>query len=756
MPAHVTIPLDRAWNSWTDRPAELTFLPLGVHVTPVLYSTRAGATSLIEPRRGGVRFGTHSIDNRHHSLDCDFAGTSLTFEAGTNDPFAIAGRWQASTLGEWGARFWLMLAFHGPDGTTARFDPPSGAVLIEIAGRTVALVSKDPAILVSGHETLDALREELVASGYFYVGSRSTASPLLALRFNLEMMREGAYGAAVADTPDLAIAKARSQLEAMAAPLAPAHEGASSGALDAMRDVVGWNTVWDTANHRPYTRVTRIWNLGDFAVWYNDQTYAALLSGAFDTNLARENMAAAHAGVTPQGNVACIVTSNGAWVDRSQPPLGSLTARQLYLRTRERSLLEAHYTALARNQRWWRRERDPEGSGLVSCGTSDVGEALYKGTPFGARNETGMDNSATHDEAVYDRETRSLSTWDLGLNCAVALDAEMLSLIAGELGHAGDAREFAAFAERSRTLISEELWDPERRIFANRQRNGAFVRSLSPTSFYPLACGAATLKQADDLLGHLSDPKTFHTPFPLPNATRDDPAYAENVYWRGRIWPNVNFIVWLGLRRYGLDGEAGTLAAKSYDLFMRSWKTDRVAAENYNAETGEALDQGDTDPFYIWSALLPMMAVEEICGFDPWHGWTLTNGPDTRLGPLQTPIGPAYLERRNGALRLSRDDTNEFSTTIAGRLRDVRFFEGGFSCTVPPTEREGSIVFHRILPEQVIAASLGSQALAAGADGLNGTRMIVPAGTEARRLGIWFDRAVDTEDARIDNIRPAQ
>jgi putative isomerase len=285
-----------------------------------------------------------------------------------------------------------------------------------------------------------------------------------------------------------------------------------------------------------------------------------------------------------------------------------LVVWQLYQRTGERSMIHASYDALVRNRRWWQDNRDPDDFGLLSCGTSDVGEGLYKGTAFAARNETGMDNSATHDEAIYDPVTRTLSTFDLGLNCAAALDAEMLSKMAAVLGKHDDAREFAALAERHRTLISETLWDESRGIFANRQRHGGFVRSLSPTSFYPLLCGAATPEQAARLLEHLSDETTFGGDFVLPNATRDDPAFADNVYWRGRIWPNVNYMVWLGLRRYGFVAEASKLASQSYELFMKSWREDRIASENYNAVTGEAMDQGDTDPFYIWAAMLPLMA----------------------------------------------------------------------------------------------------------------------------------------------------
>jgi putative isomerase len=63
----------------------------------------------------------------------------------------------------------------------------------------------------------------------------------------------------------------------------------------------------------------------------------------------------------------------------------------MYLRSRSLPLLEFAYDALARNHAWWRRRRDPFGRGLVSYGTSNVGEGLYIGTSFGARNESAME-----------------------------------------------------------------------------------------------------------------------------------------------------------------------------------------------------------------------------------------------------------------------------------------------------------------------------------------------------------------------------
>jgi len=739
MPKHSTIPLMRAWNSWSERPAEMVFLPLGVRITPVLYSTRSRTTSAIEPRRNPVRLGRHAIDGSLIELETEHTGTTVAFSATKTDPFAVRGSWEGKGSAEWGLRFWLTLAISADGGEIGVHDAGQNTTLLKIGTRFVAVVTADVPVHVTGHDTIEALRADFEENGYFYTATRRNEAPVIALRFNLEMMRKGAYAAAVADSAELAIAKAKACL-ASGAPddMTAGQTGVFAGSLDAVRDVVAWNTIWDETNARPYTAVTRIWNLGKFAVWYNDQLFAALLAGVFDADLARENMATAMASATPQGNIACIVTSNDAWVDRSQHPNGALVAWQLYQRTGERSMLAASYDALARNQRWWWDNRDPDGFRLLSCGTSDVGEGLYKGTAFSARNETGMDNSATHDEAVYDPVTRTLSTFDLGLNCAAALDAEMLSNMASVLGNHQDAREFAGIAERSRSLISQTLWDDSRGIFANRQRKGGFVRSLSPTSFYPLLCGAATAEQAARLLEHLGDERTFGGDFVLPNATRDDPAFADNVYWRGRIWPNVNYMVWLGLRRYGFIAEASKLAGQSYDLFMASWSADRIASENYNAVTGAAMDQGDTDPFYIWAALLPLMATGEIVDFDPWTGWTVCNaGKDLSIGPMLSPAGTLHLAVSDAVLSLTVNGGLVLTSDLKTRFSRIDMKNAAFGCTLAPVPESGFIDLPGVPMGAVVAVRLnGKDAIYAASQ--DGIRVEIAESAQQQHVQVYF------------------
>jgi putative isomerase len=710
-----TIPAARAWNTWSSLPAEMVFLPLGVCLAPVGFAGSAGKATLY-PSGPATRFGHHDVNGEGIALDLSHAGTVLRWSYAKSDPFIITGTWEALALGEWGLRFWINLCLRSEGGQIARYDAASGTATIAVGSRVVALATAEPPVQVTGHPTLAAVAAQYEAAGYFDTSARADAAPVLALRFNLEMTRSGRFALAVADSEALAITRARIALARAAEPPEPLQTGAFAGSLDAIRDVVGWNTVWDAVNRRPYTSISRNWNLskfGGFGVWLNDQQYAALLAGLFDKELARENLAVALANATPQGNLACLLTAKDSWVDRTQLPVGSFLVWLQHLRTGDRALLDLAYATLARNHRWWWANRDPGDRGLVSFGTSDVGDGLYQGTHFGARNESSMDNAAQHDEAEYDPLSRTLTTIDVGLNSLLALDAEILSLIAATLGHHADAAEFFAVAGRTQQKIRTELWDEQRGLFANRLRSGAFVRSVGPTSFYPLVSGAPSPEQAARLVAHLDDPATFGGPFVIPGTARDDPAFADNTYWRGRIWPPMNFWVWQGLRRSGLQARADRLAADSFRLFDRVWRERRLCPENYNATTGEPLDQPDTEGFYTWGALLPLMGVGQHCDVSPWAGWDLRNDGDATLGPIDSPVGMVTIICAAGWLSIIQGGRTLLRTNLP-RLSHLSLTPGLVAMRVWAA---GELHLPGVIPARVVAARLDGAEVAWRAEG---------------------------------------
>lgn len=687
------VPLARAWNSWeAGRPAAMSFPPLGVSITPFGYAASVARSTLF-PSGENFRFGRHATDARIVEATLTHAGTELDLRYVKATDYDLAGSWQATKFGEWGLRFWFALCLSTEDDERWHYDADTGVATVTIGPRTLALATAPAPLLVTGHDSIEALAAEYETHGYWYLESRATDAPMLALRFNFDEMPAGRFAVAIADRADLAIERARALVATPAAePALPRQVGHAAGALDAVRDVMGWNAVWDRVNHRPYVTCSRNWDLkkfGGFGFWLNDTAVNALMLALFDPGQARENVATLLLGSTPEGNLPCLLTGNDSWVDRTQSPLVSLIVWQIFLRTGDRALLEQAFPLLARNHDWWQTARDGNGNGMLEFGSSKVGMGLYVGTRLAAKDESFMDNSPLHDEARWNEDSRTLDCEDVGLNCLVCVDAEMLANMATELGETEAAARYDAIAARMRKKIGTHFWDESRQVFASRLWSGKFVRSLAPTSFYPLLAGAANKKQKAALLAHLDDPKTFGGAFGLPSVARNDPAYPDNVYWRGRIWPILNWLVWQGLRRAGEESKALELATKGWWMFERNWHEDRLCPENYNADTGIGLDQADTDGFYSWSALLPYMMSAEIMDISPWHGWQIANGDNVSLGPVATPAGRIVLERNDRVVSLRQGGTVLLATNLPGRLTRLELTRHRIALDLPDARPEG-------------------------------------------------------------------
>lgn len=613
------IPDDRLWNTWdSEHPAQMSYLPLGLSLDVCVYAGSANAFTRFPAGHPGLKLGPRHIDGSYVALDLAHAGTELRLTYEKPDANTLIGHWEAKRLGEWGLRFWVMLALR-LEGEEWRHDPETGTMRAGAGAQRIVVEGERLPLMATFHPDLEHLQREFETKGYFFLDSRGTKGPVAVLRYNLEEMPSFRFEARI-ERGRKATAPQRSPATLPVA----AQTGEHAGALDAVRDVIGWNTVWDAVNRRPYTSLSRNWvtqKFGGFGVWLNDILYHALMASLFDVGLARENLAAVVAHATAEGNLPCLVTGRDAWVDRSQPPIGGFILWQIFARTGARELLDLALAPLIANHEWWWRKRDGNANGLVEYGTSPVGSGLYRGTKLAAKDESSMDNSPVHDEATLNTKSWTLDCEDVGLNSLLALDGETLAALARATGDEKTAKRLESRAQALKARIADRLWDGKRRVFANRLWSGAFVRSLAPTSFYPLLAGAASAEQAAAMVETLRDPRKFGGTWMLPSVTRDDPAFADNVYWRGRVWPPLNFLVYYGLRRAGFDAEAAALADNGYRLFMGEWTRHRRCPENYNAVTGVATDQSDTDTFYGWGALLPLLAVAEITDATPWDGW---------------------------------------------------------------------------------------------------------------------------------------
>jgi glycogen debranching enzyme len=105
----------------------------------------------------------------------------------------------------------------------------------------------------------------------------------------------------------------------------------------------------------------------------------------------------------------------------------------------------------------------------------------------------------------------------------------------------------------------------------------------SAGQFVTLISGAFGRHQAARLVARLREPR-FWTAYPVTTSPTDDPTFAPDVYWRGNVWPSVNWLIYEGLHRAGEQGLARSLAESAAALLAKSG-----LREYYNPLTGAGI-----------------------------------------------------------------------------------------------------------------------------------------------------------------------
>lgn len=392
----------------------------------------------------------------------------------------------------------------------------------------------------------------------------------------------------------------------------------------AIQTAVAWDTIYEPEHDRVVSPVSRIWNIGwgGYVLFEWDTYFAAYLAAAENKEIAYANAVEMTREATESGLVPNFAAVNGmSSRDRSEPPVGALMCRELYRKFDERWFLKEVFPNLLRWNRWWHEHRRLDG--LLCWGSEPyapvLGSELEREVNHrqGAAWESGLDNLPVYDEIGFDGEKHLMLIQDAGLNGLYVADCEALAEIAAVLGEQVAEYELRLRAEVYRQAL-ERLWDEQSGIYRNRRVDtGTFSQRIAPTSFYPMLAKAPTQAQAERMLReHFYNSEEFWGEWILPSIARNDPAYADQDYWRGRIWGPMNFLVYLGLRNYDLPQARKDLAEKSAKLLLKEWLKKGHVHENYNGDTGEGCDVGNSDAFYHWGGLLGMIALIEA-GFMP-------------------------------------------------------------------------------------------------------------------------------------------
>lgn len=390
-----------------------------------------------------------------------------------------------------------------------------------------------------------------------------------------------------------------------------AAKGSSGPILDGIETTMGWDTIYEPAKQRVVSPITRVWSVdwGGYVLPDWDQFFAATLASIGDKDLAYANALEIIREATVTGLVPNYARS-GQWksFDRSEPPVGAITVLGIYKQFHERWFVEDAYQPLLVWNRWWAAHRDIQG--YLAWGSDAENPPRNPdddsvGTWQGAIFESGLDNSPMYDGTFYNPQSHLVEYGDVGLMSMYIADCGALAEIADVLEKPADAKELRDRGARYRAKL-ETMWDEHAGIFLNKDlHTGQSSTRLSPTNFYPMLAHAATPDQAKEMLEkHLLNSNEFWGEWVIPSIARNDPAFHDQNYWRGRIWGPMNYLVYLGLENYDDAEVRRQFAEKSYKLFLKEWNEKGHVHENYNAILGTGDDVSSSDRFYHWGALL--------------------------------------------------------------------------------------------------------------------------------------------------------
>jgi glucosylglycerate hydrolase len=327
-----------------------------------------------------------------------------------------------------------------------------------------------------------------------------------------------------------------------------------------------------------------------------------------------------------------------------QPPVHAVAARHILLVAEargegvteaEKFLFEA-YPKLFAWHRYLATFRDPEDSGLVTIyhpwesGTDnsprwtsalervEVGEIPdyerldLDHVPDPAERPTGDEydrfiwlveviKQARCDDAVLQRISPFLAKDVLASAILVKANEALLDVAEVVSAPEEDRAMIRAWIERGREGL-DERWDPELGLCLDFDlRAGEPLKASTIAGFAPLIAGTGNAERLESLLSVLEsraftcNPELYK---PLPPSTSpDDVGFSPRSYWRGPVWPVMNWLLWWSLKGLGERKRAERL--KDCALAQLS---DGLFGEYYEPFTGEALGSEDQS----WTAAVAL------------------------------------------------------------------------------------------------------------------------------------------------------
>ena len=324
----------------------------------------------------------------------------------------------------------------------------------------------------------------------------------------------------------------------------------------------------------------------------------------------------------------------------SKPPLSAWAVYNIYKETGDVKFVQEMYPKLVEYHNWWYTNRDTDKNGIAEFGAmvhdshykrNDKNEILKdkQGNPIideeaiitAAAWESGMDNAIRFDKngvgnfdigvKVFENKNKqgkvvgySINQESVDLNSFLYAEKGFLKSLAEVLGKKEDALKYEKEAKEIKDYIEKFMFDEKTGFYYDLQisEDGKYKKLLvnrgkGTEGYLPLWAKVSSKKNAEKVVNNILDPNKFNLKVPFPTASKDNPLFDPNKYWRGPVWLDQAIFGVEALENYGYKKEAKELTLKLMDNAEGLLASETIR-ENYNPVTGEGLHAKN----FSWSA----------------------------------------------------------------------------------------------------------------------------------------------------------
>jgi mannosylglycerate hydrolase len=323
-----------------------------------------------------------------------------------------------------------------------------------------------------------------------------------------------------------------------------------------------------------------------------------------------------------------------------QPPIHATAAWQIYRRAADRdravAFLEELFPKLVAWHGYLYRERARNGDGLVeiwhpwesgmdnsplwdaALDRIDPAQLAYERVDVQVSDPAERPSDAEYDRYVHlvdlfrgleyradaIREATPFALQPVLFNSLLVQANRDLAEIARHLGAHHDQLEW--WAAQTAAALEERLWVEEHGVYVDFDLTaGEHVGVQTATGLSPLYAGVPDPERAAQMIDRLRRWRVEvgqDGAWAVASFGPDEPGFQPTRYWRGPIWPIVNWVVARGLERYGYTEQAAAIRAAIVDLSRRNgfW-------EHYSPVTGRGHGAGE----FAWTAGLVLDLLHE-------------------------------------------------------------------------------------------------------------------------------------------------